>query len=133
MLYNILVSDVALTGASLGLEPLKLTFEREEITVEQLIEMRIREEVDRYISETSAHISWLVQPSLKEKLLNGEKKVSPRHIDIEQQIAIAKKAFNDKHYLVLIDGRQLESLTDVVIVHDALMVKFVKLLALVGG
>ena len=47
--------------------------------------------------------------------------------------AVALKAFEQNAFFILADNRQLETLDDMVYLHDGLVVNFIKLTPLVGG
>lgn len=63
----------------------------------------------------------------------GKKGANPQPVDAEKQIAIALKAFEQNAFFILADNRQLETLDDMVYLHDGLVVNFIKLTPLVGG
>lgn len=54
-------------------------------------------------------------------------------VDEEEAVAVAHQAFEDGVYLVLIDGRQHETLEDQVLLSEDSTVTFLRLVALVGG
>lgn len=127
--YIVSVKDETFAGKVLN--EIVLNFQAEEITVKDLIEARVRQEVDAYNQKLSGHFRGLVEPTDAEKTLNGYK--VKRHIDAEKQVYVALDAFLNNGYFVLIDQMQAESLEQRVHIAPDMAVSFVKLTPLVGG
>lgn len=115
------------------LRDLFLHFDSETATVRDIIERRVRTEVEVYNEKHSEIFQGLVQPTDTEKALNGFRVKAGRAIDAEQQVYIALEAFNKNGYFVLIDDRQAESLDEEVLLASYREISFVKLTPLVGG
>jgi hypothetical protein len=111
----------------------KLELWSEKITARELIERRVRHEVDLYNEKTPDTFFGLVQPTDTERALNGWRLKTPRHIDADEQVASAMDAFNHQRILLLVDDRQVETLdAEFALTRDA-EVCFYKLVPLVGG
>ena len=107
-----------------------MEFEREYISVKELIEARIQAEIERYEQKKESYLRGLVLPTDLEKRLNRKK---PKPIDLEEQLYVAMNAFQRNGFFVLIDDEQVENLEDKFLVDEATQVSFVKLTPLVGG
>ena len=114
-------------------EALTLTLVSSRITARDLIERRVRHEVDEYNREAPDCFYSLVQPTHAERLLNGWRLKQPRRIDAEEQVAGALAAFKQGRILLFVDDRQVEALDQEVALHRDAEVCFYKLVPLVGG
>lgn len=124
--------DESIKGEVLREFTLKLASER--VSVREIIEQRVRHEVDAFNQEQSASIfHGLVQPTDTERHLNGYRFRKPRRIDAEEQIANACRAFEANGFFMLADNRQIESLDDEIGVTPETRISFLKLVPLVGG
>ncbi|MEU0069305.1 hypothetical protein ABZ027_07140 [Streptomyces sp. NPDC006332] len=105
----------------------------DQMTVRELIRLRIREEAARHNARPSDRYNGLVRPDDAETDLNGYRLREPRRIDWQRQAEIAERAFLANGFFVLAGERQVEDLDEVVdLTVDPDMV-FIKLVALVGG
>lgn len=118
------------TAAGQILHELALQFENEYISVKELIEARIREEVKKYEQSTESYVRGLVLPTNLEKRLNNKKDYK---IDIEKQMYLAFDAFKNNGYFIFIDNDQAEDLDEKFLVDESTKVSFLKLTPLVGG
>jgi hypothetical protein len=112
---------------------LRLNFPKRRITVRELIEARVREEVENYKSSQPEVFRMLVQPAHAERVLNGFKFKEKKKIDWRRQYEKAVRAFERNAFIVLIDDLQAESLEQVFQVEAETTVTFLKLAPLVGG
>lgn len=103
------------------------------VSVRDLVRFRVREEVARHNSQPAPVFRGLVQPTDSEVELNGYRLREPRKLDWEKQADVAVKAFAKNGYFVLVDGRQVESLDEVVRITVDTQVSFVRLVPLIGG
>ena len=111
-----------------------LVLASETITVRELIERRVRQEVDAFNSREAGEVfHGLVQPTDTEASLNGYRLRKPRLLDAEAQCAKALEAFEKNGFFMLADDRQVESLDEEIVVGPDVRVSFVKLVPLVGG
>lgn len=104
-----------------------------QITVREMVRLRVREEVARHNSAPSQTFRGLVQPSDAEVSVNGFRLHKPRRLDWEKQADVAEAAFLRNGFFILAGDRQVESLDDVVDLTTDPRIAFVKLTALVGG
>lgn len=110
-----------------------LDFLTEEITVRELIERRVYEEVQQYNRAKPGYFRGLVQPTDAEATLNGYRLRERRDIDWHAQRDRALEAFRRNGFFILVDDRQVESLDERIRLELATEVTFVKLVPLVGG
>jgi hypothetical protein len=103
------------------------------ITVRDLIHARVQQEVQAYNSQQPEYYHGLVQPSDAEATLNGYRIRHRRLIDAEAQCERAIEAFQRNGFIILVDGRQVSSLDEVIEVGPETAVTFLKLVPLVGG
>jgi len=106
----------------------------ETITVRDLIERRVRDEVAAFNRSKAEQVfRGLVQPSDTEASLNGYRLRKPRQLDADAQCEKALEAFQKNGFFMLADDRQVESLDEEIVVGPDVRVSFVKLVPLVGG
>ncbi|MEY4904332.1 MAG: hypothetical protein RLZZ292_2147 [Bacteroidota bacterium] len=115
------------------LQQIELEVEDEIISVEDLIRLRVENEVNRYNAECNGNYNGLVQPTDAERTLNGFKVKKGNAIDAEKQTYIALKAFNDNGYFILVDNRQVGKLHEEILIDKNTTVSFMRLTPLVGG
>ncbi|HZS61223.1 MAG TPA: hypothetical protein VFA43_18240 [Gemmatimonadaceae bacterium] len=112
---------------------LRLDFLTEEITVRELIERRVYEEVQAYNTARPGYFRGLVQPKDAEATLNGYRLRTQREIDWRAQAALAFDAFQRNGFCILVGDRQVASLDDRIRLELETPVTFLKLVPLVGG
>ena len=121
---------------TLGVHPhvtreLRLASER--ITLRELIERRIEEEVAA-INAGRSDVRPLVMPTRQEARLNGAKSVeAAQPVDPRKQLEAAITAFARTRIVVIVDGRQATDLDQQIVVTPQTEVRFIKLVPLVGG
>ncbi|HYZ84215.1 MAG TPA: hypothetical protein VE621_07415 [Bryobacteraceae bacterium] len=103
------------------------------ITLRELFEKRIRQEVDTYNRERPDVYRGLIQPEGAERVLNGYSMKQFREVDFEAQLQRAVAAFEANGIIVVAGDRQLESLDDEISLEATPEVDFFKLVPLVGG
>ena len=115
-------------------DALTVTLLEPTITARELIRTRVFEECKRYNSRASP-VSWngLVRPAPLEAELNGPPKKKGRKLDWHKQAEIALRAFESNGFILLVDDRQVESLSEQIRVREDTQVSFLKLVPLVGG
>ncbi len=131
MTVNITVVDEQLSGDILN--QFTVTVQSNRVTVREIIQSRVTQEVEAYNNTPRGQFHGLVQPTESEQILNGYRLKPRRQINREQQVQAALDAFTRNAYLVLINSRQAESLDDEVVVTPDTKVSFVKLVPLCGG
>ena len=126
------IVDATATGKVMRESSLTLASER--VTVREIIERRVREEVAAFNAQrkqTTFH--GLVQPTNTEVALNGYRLPEHRPLDADAQCALALEAFESNGFFMLADDRQVERLDEEFVITDDTTVSFVKLVPLVGG
>lgn len=134
MSARIVISDETSTGKVLF--ELALDCLLPVVTAAELIELRVRDEVERFNANGGLEVfRGLVQPTETEATLNGyEYRVSRRKpVDADEQCKKARLAFESNGFLLLVGERQVAALDEVIRVTPDLRVSFVKLVPLVGG
>ncbi len=111
---------------------LKLSFDRIEVSVRDIITERVIQEVALYNQKSADYQYALVKPTEQEKVLNGPRS-KRKPVDVEKQIEVALQAFEGNGFFILIDDNQAESLDEVVVIRPDTVVSFIKLTPLVGG
>ena len=112
---------------------LEMEITQEMLTVREVIERRVHDEVTAYNQRQSGVFNGLVQPTDSERVLNGYKMRPAKLIDAEKQVYRALEAFQQNGFFLLINDRQVESLDDEVWLGTGATASFVKLTPLVGG
>jgi hypothetical protein len=125
------IHDEGTSGGRIRSFKLRLASER--ITVRELIERRVSQEVEEYNRAQPEYFQGLVQPTDAERVLNGYRLRQKRMLDAAEQRAKAIEAFQRSGFFVLVDDRQLDGLEDEIAVRPDTEVRFVKLVPLVGG
>jgi len=105
----------------------------EQLTVRELIKIRVFEEIEDYNARQSDLYRGLVQPTETEQTLNGYKMLKRREIDWEEQYESATQAFEQNGFLILVNDEQITELDDVIEILPETSVTFLKLVPLVGG
>ncbi len=130
-MFTLTITDETFTGKILN--TISLNFEKELVTIEQIITQRVTKEVEDYNANLSEYFNGLIVPTDAEKSLNGYKIKDRKAIDAERQVYIALDAFQKNGFFVLVDNRQAETLKDEVLLNAQTQVSFIKLTPLVGG
>lgn len=125
------IKDQTFSGEVLN--RINIEIEKEIIKVKDLIEERVRYEVEEFNKRLPKVFSGLIQPSESEKALNGFKVKKKQRIDPEKQVYIALEAFKNNGFFILVDDEQVESLETEILYNDSMNISFVKLTQLVGG
>jgi hypothetical protein len=108
---------------------LRLASER--TTLREVLAKRIAEDVSAFNAGSDA-IRLLVAPTEPERSLN-DRATKPRTVDAGRQLAAAVQAFERTRILVVVDEQQVLDLDQPLIVTPDTVVRFVKLVPLVGG
>ena len=112
---------------------LQLRLVSDRVTVRELIERRVRQEVEAFNSSNEDVYRGLVKPAEAEETLNGFRFRLRKQVKLQEQIDAALSAFASNGFLLLIDDRQVSSLDEWVTLQRASRVTFIKLVPLVGG
>ena len=130
-LITVAVKDENFSGNVL--QEILVGFKSETVTVKEIIEARVRQEVENYNNKLPEYYNGLIQPSDAEKTINGFKLRSKKPIDTEKQVYVALDAFQKNGFFVLVDDQQCSSLDQVVHLHSDTKIGFLKMTPLVGG
>jgi len=103
------------------------------VTVAEIIEMRVAAEVNEYNKKRETNYHGLIQPEGSAIGVNGFRLQKFRLIDAKKQASVAKGAFKNNGFFILIDNTQAASLEQVFALHKDSEISFVKLTPLVGG
>ena len=115
------------------LNEVQLGFSSETVTVKDVIEARVRQEVANYNKKLPEFYNGLVVPGEAEKTLNGYKLKNKKMIDAEKQVYVALDAFQKNAFFVLVDSQQSTSLDQQIHLTKDTTISFLKLTPLVGG
>ena len=102
------------------------------VTLRELIRFRVREEVARINAKAAPRFLGLVQPVEREAVLNGYAEQAPA-LDWQSQAARAVEAFEGNGFFVLVGDRRVDDLDEILAIAHTDVVRFVRLIALVGG
>ena len=125
------IKDENLSGKIL--QEMQIAFLSETVKVKEIIEARVRKEVDIYNRKLPEYFNGLIEPTDAEKTINGYKLRDKKLIDAEKQVYVALDAFQKNGFFVLADDQQCSSLEQSIQLHSNTKISFVKLTPLVGG
>lgn len=112
---------------------LRFEVQAEHLAARDLICQRVHQEVTLYNLSKPGYFQGLVQPTDTEATLNGYRLKQRRQIDWKKQAELALEAFETNGFFILVDDRQVESLDEIIEIHEDTQVAFIKLIPLVGG
>ncbi|MBX3119862.1 MAG: hypothetical protein KF784_12410 [Fimbriimonadaceae bacterium] len=130
-MVQVLMVDESTAGGRI--QGLTLQIASHEISIRDLIALRVRTEIENYNRERPARFYGLIQPTDVETFLNGPKERAYKPINADRQVQIALDAFEKQRFLVLLPGGQAQSLDEVVTLRDNDEVSFLRLVPLIGG
>ena len=130
---TLIIRDETPSGSAAASPELTLDFLTEEITVRELIERRVYEEVQTYNTQKPGYFKGLVQPTDAEATLNGYRLRTRREIDWRAQAKKALDAFQHNGFLILVGDRQVERLDERIRLELQTPVTFLRLVPLIGG
>lgn len=134
MLSTLTVRDESMFGLLHAPHSFTLNFETNFVSVRELIQARVQQEVEEYNTNQSEYFRGLVQPSVAEQTLNGFKMPKEKKsIDWREQYEKAIAAFERNGFIVLVDDYQIEGLDEIIEIEKHTSVTFLKLVPLVGG
>lgn len=133
MLTTLNIKDESTFGANVPDYFFTLDFPSNRVTVREIIERRVREEVENFNSAQPEIFQGLVQPSFSERVLNGFKFKEKKLIDWREQYKKAVEAFERNGFILLVDDLQVDDLEQIIEIEAKTSVTFLKLVPLVGG
>ncbi|HFC92082.1 MAG TPA: hypothetical protein ENJ51_04645 [Leucothrix mucor] len=111
-----------------------LPLPKKQLSVRDIIRERVKQEIEQYQHQRKNNGYSLVEVSSVEKILNKYGIKETVKTDIEKQLDIAFRAFDNNGYFIIINDVQVETLEQIINLDDEnLSVSFIKLVALVGG
>lgn len=126
------ISDETSTGQLISTTTIQLV--SEQTTAREIIIQRVRQEVKYFNHKNLAEpFKGLIQPLQIEHDLNNYQGRQSHSIDVDEQINIAIKSFNENGFFMLVDGSQVATLDQAIGITDSTKVSFIKLVPLVGG
>ena len=125
------ILDEAASGERFGTHKLQISTEK--VTLRDLIQQRIRQEVEEFNRNQSDVFCGLIQPTDTERVLNGYRLKTRRQLNWEHQYTKALEAFEKNGFFVIVDGQQVEDLDEIIPLRETSEVHFLKLVPLVGG
>lgn len=129
------VRDETVTGQSLY--EVAIEFLTEQVTVQDLVRERVRQEVQHFNRKCAEEFHGLIQPIGAEVALNGRtssfKMQKHRPLDVDEQVQRALEGFTNNNYFILVNDHQVESLDQAFSISPETRISFVKLTPLVGG
>lgn len=133
MLTTLNIKDESTFGANVPDYFFSLDFPSSRVTVREIIERRVREEVENYNRSQPEVFRGLVQPNHTERVLNGFKFKEKKQIDRREQYKKAVEAFERNGFILLVDDFQVDDLDQIIEIGAKTSVTFLKLVPLVGG
>lgn len=115
------------------LQEVLINFNSQTVTIKDIIEARVGQEVANYNKKLPEYYNGLIEPTDAEKTINGYKLRSKKPIDAEKQVYVALDAFQKNGFFVLIDNQQCTLLDQSIQLERDTRISFVKLTPLVGG
>ena len=112
---------------------IKLRLVSERLTTRELIERRVRQEVEEFNASSHEYFRGLIKPTEAEETLNGYRFRKRVVVDAGVQVQSAFRAFTSNGFMLLVDDQQIESLDQPLTLQESSRVTFVKLVPLVGG
>ena len=129
---KVLIVDEQLNGTINN--QFEINIETEFISLKELIEKRVIQEVNNYNNKPTEFYNGLVEPTEFEKTLNKNLKSNKKKlIDAEKQVYVALNAFLKNGYFVLVDDVQIEELFEPIRIKKDSKISFIKLTPLIGG
>lgn len=127
------IKDEVMFGASVPDYFFALNFSSSRVSVREIIERRVRDEVENYNVAQPEVFRGLVQPADSEQVLNGFKFKEKKRIDWREQYKKAVEAFERNGFILLVDDLQVEDINQIIEIEAKTSVTFLKLVPLVGG
>lgn len=125
------MNDSTMSGKVQETWTIAVVFDR--ATVREIIEIRVKREVEKYNENCSQYFQGLVQPDETEKTLNGYKMRNVRTIDASEQCKKAIEGYEKNSFILLANDKQTEFLEQIIEINENTEITFIKLIPLVGG
>lgn len=131
MVYQLKIRDEKANGELISEH--QIGFARQTVTIKDIIEVRVMQEVENYNARQPEYFRGLIEPTDAERTLNGYKLKTRKVIDPEKQVYVALDAFQKNGYFVLVNNQQFSNLDATIELQPDTTVSFIKLTPLVGG
>lgn len=131
MSVRLTLRDLTTTGRETG--SVEIDGVPADLTLRDLIRTRVREEVALYNADRDRRFHGLVVPEDAIAEAEGYRLPKGRTVDWERQAEVAIEAFERNGFFVVVDGRQRTELDEPLALTADSDVRFVRLVALVGG
>jgi hypothetical protein len=105
----------------------------DEITVRELLRLRVREEVARFNAAGDGVFRGLVRPADAAETPDGFAVGRGRRLDWTAQADVACAAFERNGFVMLVGDGQVDALDELIDLRGDTTVAFIRLVALVGG
>jgi hypothetical protein len=102
-------------------------------TAREIIEARVRWEVERYNAGEAPDSRSLFAPNEVERSLNGPRREPRVQLEVERQIDCALDAVRAGRLIVIFNGRQVSDIDRPLAMTPVSEARFLRLVALVGG
>ena len=103
------------------------------LSVRDLIKLRIETEIGRFNLQRPVCFYSLVQPENSELTPRGFRLKEHREIDWQAQFEVAQQAFDKKHFIVNINGKDAQTLDDAIKLDQDNEVIMIRFMDIVGG
>ena len=133
MSFALSIKDKTSSGEVVSSNVLK--FPVESVSVKELIETRVAQEIENQREENRPSFINLILPNSDEESLNGTRRRQNKkaNVDVAEQQSIAIEAFSNCGFFLLVNDVQLTDLDDVIQITPKSEVVFYKLIPIVGG
>jgi hypothetical protein len=131
-------SSHASSVRQLDLSSLRDSLQSSPFLLRTLLTSLVESEVHAFAArqEQRALLRFMTDEQISEGIARGKvipHGEAPQSVDLHGAVAAAMQAFEDRLYLVLVDGESIESLDDTVELHNDSRITLVQLVALIGG
>ncbi len=128
---KIIIHDETKSGSILNQVRLKVS--KDQITIKELIRLRVFQEAQEYNARKSAYFRGLVRPIHAQPILNGYKLDPKYKIDPLKQYYVAMDAFRRHGFYIMIDEKRIEDPEFEIPVNSEIRISFMKMVPLVEG
>lgn len=110
-------------------------FFRRRLSLREIIAEKVRAEVERAKAKQVEYLStrYLTDEDLSWARGGARPRTERQAVSVEREIERALEAFAERRYFVMIDGRRLSDLEEMVTLTPETKIQFVRILPLVGG
>ncbi len=128
---KIIIHDETKSGSILNQVRLKVS--KNQISIKELIKLRVFQEAQEYNARKSAYFRGLVRPTHAQPILNGYKLDPNYKIDPQKQYYIAMDAFKRQGFHIMVDEKRIDDPDYEIPVNAQVRISFMKMVPLVEG